>query len=262
MGLTSETPGPETAARVLEVAGVEKHFVDERFRKCAALGPVDLTVDDGEFIALLGPSGCGKSTLLRLVAGLDFPTNGEVRYLGRPVAGPSVERGLVFQAYNSFPWLSVRENVAFGFDQAERRGNAPEIQKWLEFVGLEEFADAYPKVLSGGMRQRMALARSMIVQPKLLLLDEPFGALDERTRDSMQRLLVRVADETDCAVIIVTHDVREALLLCDRVYLLTPRPGTIAEIFSPATPRPRPREYLKSREFDDLHRRVLDRFSE
>lgn len=262
MGLTSETPAPETAKCVLEVSGVEKHFVDEKFRKVAALGPVDLALDGGEFIALLGPSGCGKSTLLRLVAGLDFPSKGEVRYLGRPVTRPSVERGLVFQAYNSFPWLTVRENVAFGMDQSERRRNAPEIQKWLEFVGLEEFAEAFPKVLSGGMRQRMALARSMIVQPKLLLLDEPFGALDERTRDSMQRLLVRVADGTDCAVIIVTHDIREALLLCDRVYLLTPRPGTVAEIFEPATPRPRSRDYLRSREFDDLHKRVLDRFSE
>ena len=262
MGVKSKTPGSKTATRVLELAGVEKHFVDAQFRKVAALGPLDLTVDHGEFIALLGPSGCGKSTLLRLVAGLDFPTKGEVRYLGQPVTGPSVERGLVFQAYNSFPWLSVRENVAFGFDHRERRANAPEIQKWLEFVGLEEFAECYPKVLSGGMRQRMALARSMIVEPKLLLLDEPFGALDERTRDTMQRLLVRVADETDCAVIIVTHDVREALLLCDRAYLLTPRPGTIADIFSPATPRPRSRDYLKRREFDDLHARVLDRFSE
>lgn len=262
MDVTSSALRDGASAPVLELLAVEKDFTNEKMRVRQALGPIDLRVGAGEFIALLGPSGCGKSTLLRLVAGLDHPTRGDVRYLGRRIEGPSLDRGLVFQAYNSLPWLTVRDNVAFGLTKGKRGTHALEISKWLAFVGLEEFADAYPKVLSGGMRQRMALARSMIVQPKLLLLDEPFGALDERTRDTMQRLLVRVADEIDCTVVIVTHDVREALLLCDRVYLLTSSPGQIAEIFTPTTPRPRGRQYLKTVEFDELYRRLLERFTD
>src|SRR5262245_5077 len=161
-------------------------FTGARGSTVVALENIDLTLAACEFLSVLGPSGCGKSTLLRLAAGLEVPTSGEVTYDGVPIEGPSRQRGFVFQSYSVFPWLTVRENVAFGLDHAESRVNEGRITKWLQFTGLSDFADAYPKTLSGGMRQRLALARTMIVEPELLLLDEPFGALDERTREGMQ----------------------------------------------------------------------------
>jgi NitT/TauT family transport system ATP-binding protein len=147
-----------------------------------ALENIDLALARGEFLSVLGPSGCGKSTLLRLAAGLELPTSGEVTYDGVPIEGPSRRRGFVFQSYSVFSWLTVRENIAFGLNHDKSSAKDGRITKWLQFTGLTDFADAYPKTLSGGMRQRLALARTMIVEPELLLLDEPFGALVERTR--------------------------------------------------------------------------------
>ena len=182
-------------------------FSGARASTVVALENIDLSLGAGEFLSVLGPSGCGKSTLLRLAAGLELPTSGEVTYDGIPIDGPSRRRGFVFQSYSVFPWLTVRENVAFGLNNNDSRANDGRITKWLQFAGLTDFADAYPKTLSGGMRQRLALARTMIVEPELLLLDEPFGALDERTREGMQHLLLKAARETRCSVIFVTHDV-------------------------------------------------------
>jgi ABC-type nitrate/sulfonate/bicarbonate transport system ATPase subunit len=227
-----------------------------------ALDDINLTLDAGEFLSVLGPSGCGKSTLLRLAAGLELPTSGEVVYDGTPIEGPSRRRGFVFQSYSVFPWLTVRENVAFGLDRNETGANEAPITKWLHFTGLTEFADAYPKTLSGGMRQRLALARTMIVEPELLLLDEPFGALDERTREGMQQLLLRAVRETGSSVIFVTHDVGEAILLADKIILLSKRPGRILNTYTVATKRPRSREFLRSEELVQLHATLLDQFAD
>lgn len=247
---------------LLEFKRIEKCFSDQKLRKFRALENVSISLQEGEFLAVIGPSGCGKSTLLRLAAGLDFPTSGEVLFAGKPVSSPSPERGLVFQAYNSFPWLSVRKNIVFGLSAHAVAQREDEIRRWLEITGLAEFAESYPKTLSGGMRQRMALARSMIMNPKLLLLDEPFGALDEHTRERMQQLLLRTVAASSCSIVIVTHDVREAILLSDRVIQMSPRPGTVQNIFSSPLPKPRSREQMKTPEFIALHQEIVDQLRE
>jgi len=227
----------------------------------AALENIDLTLAAGEFLSVLGPSGCGKSTLLRLAAGLELPSSGEVTFDGAPIEGPSRRRGFVFQSYSVFPWLTVRENVAFGLDDVESGANTEQITKWLQFTGLMDFADAYPKTLSGGMRQRLALARTMIVEPELLLLDEPFGALDERTRESMRQLLLDATRETGCSVIFVTHDISEAILLGDRVVLLSARPARILSAYEVGAKQPRSRTFLGTEQFTSLRAEILDQFS-
>jgi len=224
-----------------------------------ALEDINFELAKGEFLSVLGPSGCGKSTILRLAAGLESPTSGNVTYNGAPIEGPSRDRGFVFQSYNVFPWLTIRENVAFGLKD-ESDVNRERIASWLEFTGLSGFADAYPKTLSGGMRQRLALARTMIVEPELLLLDEPFGALDERTREGMQQLLLKAVQETGCSVIFVTHDIREAILLADQLVLLSKRPGSILSKHTIPAEKPRSREFLRSKEFTQLHETLLDQF--
>jgi len=227
----------------------------------AALENVDLTLAAGEFLSVLGPSGCGKSTLLRLAAGLELPSSGEVTYDGAAIEGPSRRRGFVFQSYSVFPWLTVSENVAFGLDDDETSANTEKITKWLDFTGLTDFAEAYPKTLSGGMRQRLALARTMIVEPELMLLDEPFGALDERTRESMRQLLLDATRETGCSVIFVTHDIDEAILLGNRVVLLSTRPGRIVGEYQVRAEKPRSRTFLQTNEFVSLRTQILDQFS-
>ncbi len=245
---------------LLQFESASKTYLDDKYRKVQALENVTFSVRVGEFVSIIGPSGCGKSTLLRLAAGLETASSGEVLYRGQPVTRPDPERGFVFQSYNAFPWLTVRENIAFGL--GARAGNSREdkISRWLALTGLSEFAASYPKALSGGMRQRLALARSMIVEPKLLLLDEPFGALDERTRESMQKLLLEVVADSDCTVVFVTHDIREAILLGDRVLLLSSRPGRLLNDFVSPLPKPRTRDHLKTREFNSLYDTLLDSF--
>jgi len=240
--------------------GVE--FDRAREATVRALENIDLELAKGEFLSVLGPSGCGKSTLLRLAAGLELPTSGEVTYDGAPIVGPSRRRGFVFQSYSVFPWLTVRENMAFGLTVDKNNANDGRITKWLQFTGLTDFADAYPKTLSGGMRQRLALARTMIVEPELLLLDEPFGALDERTREGMQQLLLNAVRQTGCSVIFVTHDVSEAILLADRLVLLSKRPGRILSTYEVTAKKPRSREFSRSEEFVRLHAALLDQFTD
>lgn len=226
-----------------------------------ALENIDLVLTKGEFLSVVGPSGCGKSTLLRLAAGLAQPTSGRITYDGSPLDGPSRRRGFVFQSYSVFPWLTVRENVGFGLDAQGAAANCERIMRWLVFTGLTEFADAYPKTLSGGMRQRLALARTMIVEPELLLLDEPFGALDERTREGMRQLLVDATRQTGCSVMFVTHDIGEAIFLADRVVLLSTRPGRILRTYNVDMKKPRSRAFMHSDEFARLHAALLDQFS-
>jgi NitT/TauT family transport system ATP-binding protein len=194
-----------------------------------ALLPTDLAIADYEFVIILGPSGCGKSTLLRLVAGLDRPTTGKILLAGRPVVGPGPERGMVFQSYTLFPWLTVADNIGFGL--REKGVPAPQrraiVRDWLERIGLSGFAEHFPKQLSGGMQQRTAIARALANDPAILLLDEPFGALDNQTRALMQELLLGIWERDRKTVLFVTHDIEEAIFLASRVLVMTARPGRI-----------------------------------
>jgi NitT/TauT family transport system ATP-binding protein len=190
-----------------------------------ALEKTDLAVEDNDFICILGPSGCGKSTLLRIVAGLDMPTTGRVWLDGQPVAGPGPDRGMVFQSYTLFPWLSVRQNILFG-----SRSTPEKADSLIARVGLRGFENHYPKMLSGGMQQRTALARALANDPKILLLDEPFGALDNQTRSLMQELLLGIWEADRKTVLFVTHDIDEAIFMANRVAVMSARPGHIKAI--------------------------------
>jgi NitT/TauT family transport system ATP-binding protein len=233
-----------------------------------ALHKISLEVEDayspegrdiGEFRVLLGPSGCGKSTILRLIAGLDRQDSGEILVNDKPVEGPGRDRGMVFQKYTSFPWLNVAENIAYGLrinatPPDERRAI---VAKLVDAVGLSGFEKSYPETLSGGMQQRVAIARTLAVRPEVILMDEPFGALDAQTRGDMQNLLLRIWDETASTVLFVTHDVEEAIFLADRIFILSARPGTIAEDVPVPFGRPRDPEMKQKKEFHELQDYVL-----
>src|SRR5258708_9279818 len=222
------------------VRNVSRSFVSPQGETIQALRDINLEVADafasdgrdvGEFRVLLGPSGCGKSTILRIIAGLDQPDSGEVLVNGKPVTGPGRERGMVFQKYTSFPWLTVADNIGYGMKingvpDEERRKT---VDRLIEAVGLSGFANVYPATLSGGMQQRVAIARTLAVRPQVILMDEPFGALDAQTRGDMQELLLRIWGETASTILFVTHDVDEAIYLADRIYVLCARPGTIMD---------------------------------
>ena len=224
----------------------------------AALGDVSHTVRQRELTCVIGPSGCGKSTLIRILAGLEHPTRGQVLVDGEPVRGPGAERGMVFQNYTLFPWLTVKKNVMFGLKmkgvQPVRREASA--RKWLELVGLERFADAYPSELSGGMKQRVALARALANQPRILLMDEPFGALDAQTRCSMQSHLLRIWESVDVTIVFITHDLEEAIYLADRIVVLGANPGRILEVIEVPVPRPRDPAQLLSGHFLATKRRL------
>ena len=212
-----------------------------------ALNKINLQIHRREFITVIGPSGCGKTTLIRILAGLDFPTSGKVLLEGRKMEGPGAERGMVFQDYTLFPWLSVKKNVMFG-PEIKGLGTLKaeaEAMEWLEMVGLAKFADAYPGQLSGGMKQRVAIARSLANRPEILFLDEPFGALDAQTRSSMQAYLLKIWQNVDVTVFFVTHDLDEAVYLSDRILVLRANPGEIDELIEVPVPRPRdPGQFL------------------
>ena len=199
-----------------------------------ALSRTDLTVDDNDFITILGPSGCGKSTLLRIVAGLEKPTTGRVLLDGQPVTGPGPDRGMVFQSYTLFPWLTVEQNILFG-----SRATSDRTKQLIAKVGLRGFEGHYPKMLSGGMQQRTALARALANDPKILLLDEPFGALDNQTRALMQELLLGIWEADRKTVLFVTHDIDEAIFMANRVAVLSARPGRIKADVRIDLPHPR-----------------------
>ncbi|MBG1264994.1 ABC transporter ATP-binding protein [Nostoc sp. WHI] len=214
----------------LEVNQLHKQFQTKR-GLLTALKNINLYVEEGEFICAVGASGCGKSTLLRLIAGLDTPTGGNILVDGVRVTGPGCDRGMVFQSYTLYPWMSVMENVAFGLklqgvSQVLRRQQAA---YYLEIVGLSEFAKALPQELSGGMKQRVAIARALASRPKILLMDEPFGALDVQTKEVMQQFLLEIWRSTNTTILMITHDVEEAIFLSQRIYVLSARPGTIKQ---------------------------------
>jgi len=226
-----------------------------------ALAGIDIRIDEGEFVCLLGPSGCGKSTLLKIVAGLIRPSGGAIRIAGRPVTGPGPDRAVVFQDYALFPWMTVADNVEFGL---EARGVAPARRhavsaELLRAVGLADFAAKYPHHLSGGMKQRVSIARALAVEPVLLLMDEPFGALDAQTRYVMQQELLRIWRQYRKTVLFVTHSIEEALYLGDRVLVMTARPGRIKAEIRVASPRPRD---IGGIDFAALRRQALDLLSE
>ncbi len=235
------TQGGESTGKPLRIVGLTKAYRTRAGETLSALGPISLEVAAGEFLAVVGPSGCGKTTLLHLLAGFMPPSNGDILVGGRPIAGPSLERSMVFQSYALFPWLSVVENVEFGLrsrklPRARRREAA---LHHLELVGLQDFAHKSVDELSGGMKQRVAIARAFAVEPSILLMDEPFGALDALTRRTLQRELLRLWQEQQRTVVFITHSVTEALFLADRIALMSSRPGRIEAEWRIDDPRPR-----------------------
>jgi NitT/TauT family transport system ATP-binding protein len=242
----------------LVISGLGKTFRSER-GEVVALAGVDLSVGENEFVALVGTSGCGKSTLLSIAAGLEPSDEGSVTIDGEPITAPGLDRGVVFQSYTLLPWLTARGNVEFALRAAGRtvREAREEARAHLGLVGLEEFAGAYPSELSGGMKQRVAIARALSYRPKMLLMDEPFGALDALTRHHMQELLTRIWEKHRLTVLFITHDVEEAVYLSDRVAVMTNRPGRIKLEVAIPLPRPRRYEMVATVEFQALHREVL-----
>jgi NitT/TauT family transport system ATP-binding protein len=252
----AEGPGDRApragAAPAVEARGAGKVF-PTKAGEVVALAGVDLEVAAGEFVSLIGPSGCGKSTLLRLIADLDTATSGSVRIFGKPAAAARVDQdyGMAFQQAGLLPWRTVAENIGLPLQihrvpKSERSARVAEL---AELVGLSEFTDRYPDQLSGGMQQRVAIARALAARPKLLLMDEPFGALDEMTREYLQSELSRIATETGAAVVFVTHSIPEAVFLSDRVVVMSPRPGRITDVIDTRTRRPRDVALRESSEY-------------
>jgi NitT/TauT family transport system ATP-binding protein len=224
----------------LSVRGLTKHFESPR-GTVTALKNVSFDVHKREFLSVIGPSGCGKSTLVRILAGLETASEGEIIVEGVPVSGPCSDRGMVFQGYTLFPWLTVKKNVMFGPMMAGRSAFAAESEarEWIELVGLSKFENAYPHQLSGGMKQRVAIARALANQPRVLFMDEPFGALDAQTRCNMQSYLLEIWKNVDITIVFITHDLDEAVFLSDRILVLDANPGRVREITEVPVPRPR-----------------------
>jgi ABC-type nitrate/sulfonate/bicarbonate transport system ATPase subunit len=244
----------------------EIRFVDvamtfpTRHGEVRALEKISLTVPDGQFACIVGPSGCGKSTLLNVAAGLVTPTEGEVLADGKPADSPGSDRGMVFQSYSLYPWLSVQRNIEFGLEikgtpKPERRRQSSEL---IRLMKLDGFADAYPKALSGGMKQRVAIARALANDPEVLLMDEPFGALDALTRQIMQEMLTEIWQRYRKTVLFVTHDIDEAIFLGDVIYVMTNRPGRIRTTLQVDLPRPRTFDMVGGPRFAELRNQVVD----
>ena len=257
---------PDVAARferirqrpvILQIRDLEKAYGTGEKRH-VVFDHVDLEIHRREFITVIGPSGCGKSTFVRIVAGLDEATAGDILLDGHPVAGPGPDRGMVFQGYTLFPWLTVKRNVMFGL---EMRGKSPssaeaEARQWIDMVGLAKFENAYPHELSGGMKQRVAIARALANEPRILLMDEPFGALDALTRCKMQNYLLQIWKKVDVTILFITHDLDEAIYLSDRILVLGTNPGGVREVIENPVPRPRSVEQLLTPEFLALKARL------
>jgi NitT/TauT family transport system ATP-binding protein len=239
------------------VEGLGKTFASAQ-GDTIALDDVCFETHRREFLCVIGASGCGKSTLVRILAGLERPTQGRVLLSGDEVVEPGPDRGMVFQGYTLFPWLTVKRNVMFGL---QRRGMATveaegEARQWIELVGLSAFEEAYPSQLSGGMKQRVAIARALANRPKILLMDEPFSALDAQTRCRLQRHLLEIWRSVNLTVVFITHDLEEAAYLADRILVLEPRPGRVLEMIEVPVPRPRSPDQFLSTEFLALKRRL------
>ena len=234
----------------LEVQGLGKEF-ETPGGSVTALKDINFQTHKREFVCVIGPSGCGKSTLIRILAGLETPSSGRMLLDGKEVHGPGPDRGMVFQGYTLFPWLTVKKNVMFGLEQAGHSKQVAEedARQWIDLVGLTSFVDSYPHQLSGGMKQRVAIARALANQPRILLMDEPFGALDAQTRAKMQSYLMDIWQNIDITVLFITHDLDEAIYLADRILLLKAHPGEVQELIEVPVPQPRSPDQLLSPEF-------------
>ena len=235
-----EKNAPQLGTPKLEIRDVGKIF-RTKSGETTALEKTSFTINEGEFVTILGPSGCGKSTVLRIVAGLEESTSGHVLLDGQEINGPGQDRGMVFQSYTLYPWLTVKDNITFGLklkgvSQKERDDMA---RHYLKLIGLEGFEKHYPIQLSGGMKQRVAIARALANDPKILLMDEPFGALDAQTRNIMQEVLLKAWDESKKTILFITHDVEESIFLADSVYVMTARPGRLKKKVPISLERPR-----------------------
>lgn len=241
----------------VRIDNVRKVF-NTRNGEMVALNGVSLDIRDNEFVCVVGPSGCGKSTLLNIIAGLLEPTDGKVYCDNKEVVGTGTERGVVFQQYALFPWLTVKKNVMFALEMRGIKGKAAEAEavKYLEMVDLQKFADHYPKELSGGMKQRVAIARAYAANPEVLLMDEPFGALDAQTRTQLQTELLETWEKEKKTCFFITHDVEEAIILAQRVVIMSARPGRIKEIIDVDIPYPRTQETKLTPEFNELKNRI------
>lgn len=257
---------PEVAARfarirerpvVLSVKNLRKDFGTNGTRH-TVFDDVSLDIHRREFVTIIGPSGCGKSTFIRIAAGLDEATGGEMLLDGKPITGPSPDRGMVFQGYTLFPWRTVKENVMFGLEMRgkDKTTADAEARQWLEMVGLARVGNSYPHELSGGMKQRVAIARALANEPRILIMDEPFGALDALTRCKMQSYLLQIWKKVNVTILFITHDLDEAVYLSDRILVLGVNPGGVREIIENPVPRPRSVEQLLSPEFLAVKRRL------
>ena len=243
----------------LQVRDLSKIYEDNG-RAVVALEGVNLEVKESEFVMIVGPSGCGKTSLINIIGGLDEASSGDVLLDGKAVSGPGADRGMVFQGYSLFPWLTVQKNVEFGLKMkkvsaAERAEHA---RKYISLVGLEGFEDALPRQLSGGMKQRVAIARTLANEPEVLLMDEPFGALDAQTRVVMQELLADISRRTGTTILFITHDIDEAVLLGDRIYVMSRRPGTVRDAITVDIPGERNHNSLVLPEFLETKKKIMD----
>ncbi|MFB6376130.1 MAG: ABC transporter ATP-binding protein [Bradymonadaceae bacterium] len=260
----TETGGSGETPPQLKLDGVSKTFVDPDGTEFTAVKDVNLSVPDvpgrGEFRAILGPSGCGKSTILNLIAGLEEPTEGTVEVAGNEVDGPGPERGMVFQSYSSMPWLNVLDNVAYGMriQEVPEKKRRKRAKKLIKRVGLEGHESKYPQELSGGMRQRVAIARTLAVEPTIMLMDEPFGALDVHRRFDMQNFVLDVWKRQEATILFVTHDVSEAVYLADKIFVLSSSPGSVVETVDIDLERPRSRATKQTEKFRKRQQQLLE----
>ncbi len=246
-----------SSQRLIEISAVDRTYVDASDNTVEALKDINLTIERGEFVSIIGPSGCGKTTLLRLLAGLDVPGAGSITLSGSVISKPDPDRGYVFQQGSLFPWLTVEKNIASGLiARGTYKENKQEVTRFIELIGLKGFEKTYPHQISGGMAQRVAIARALINHPVALLLDEPMGALDAFTRADLQDKLLELWEKNSTTMVLVTHDVDEALYLSDRIVIMTPRPGKISEILNISLPRPRARS---SPDFMALRSSILEK---
>ena len=243
----------------LEISQLHKQFSTKK-GTTVALKDINLHVETGEFICAVGASGSGKSTLLRLIAGLDFPTSGRITVDDRPITGPGADRGMVFQKYTLYPWMTVQKNVEFGLKLLDvpTQKRKETASYYLDIVGLADFAKSLPKELSGGMKQRVAIARALATKPKILLMDEPFGALDIQTKENMQQFLLEIWRKTGCTIFMITHDVTEAVFLAQRIYVLSAQPGTIKEEFTIDLPSDRDYQIKRKPMFHQQAEEIMD----
>ncbi|MBS6601016.1 MAG: ABC transporter ATP-binding protein [Clostridium sp.] len=258
---TVDTTGSPLKAHVASSKILAEH-IDKIYtsgkKSTKAIEDASIDIQDNDFVCIVGPSGCGKSTLLRMLAGLDFPTSGNIIVNDRKVTGPGPDRGMVFQTYTLFPWMSVEDNIKFGLKLKNMPKDKQEeiAKRYLKIIGLEKFAKSYPKELSGGMKQRVAIARALANQPEVLLMDEPFGALDPHTKSMMQLLMREIWEKEHPTVVFITHDIDEAVFLANKIYVMSARPGKIMKEVNVYLPHKRTLELKDSTEFIKIRKDI------